>query len=168
MDHAARSKLLLEFRVLRIVDVFRLLFGIQVVEVAEEFMEAIGGRQHLIPITQVVLAELTRCIAQRLEQRGDGRVFRFHAFRCTGKADLSQSGPDRRLAGDECGAPGSAALLAIPVGKHRPILCDAVDVRCPVAHQALIVGADVEAPDVIAPDDEDVGLLLLSEHRWRW
>src|SRR6187549_1594453 len=33
---------------------------------------------------------------------------------------------------------------------------------------ALIVGVDVEAPDVIAPDDEDVGLLLLSEHRWRW
>jgi hypothetical protein len=51
------------------------------------------------------------------------------------------------------GSPGVYA--GIPVGEHRPILCDAVDVQCPVAHHTLIVSADVEAPDVIAPDDKD-------------
>jgi hypothetical protein len=43
--------------------------------------------------------------------------------------------------------------LPNPVGEHRPTICDAVDVRCPVAHHTLIVSADVEALDVIAPDD---------------
>src|SRR4029079_16337596 len=88
MDHAARPEFLLEFRVLRIVDVFRLLFGIQVVEVAEEFMEAIGGRQRLIAITEVLLAKLTRCIAERLELRRDGRFALLHAFRCARKPDF--------------------------------------------------------------------------------
>ena len=39
-----------------------------------------------------------------------------------------------------------------------PSLGDAVDVGRPVAHHAAVVGADVEPADVVAPDDEDVGL----------
>ena len=75
-----------------------------------------------------------------------------------GQADLGEAGADRRLAGDEGGAAGGAALLAVPVGEQRALLGDAVDVGRPVAHHAVVVGADVELADVVAPDDEDVRL----------
>ena len=39
-----------------------------------------------------------------------------------------------------------------------PSLADAVDVGRAVAHDAVIVGADVEPADVVAPDDQNVGL----------
>src|SRR5262245_9366359 len=63
------------------------------------------------------------------------------------------------LAEDEGGATGRAALLGVGVGEQRPLLGDAVDVRGAVTHHAEVVGAQVVDPDVVAPDDEDVGLL---------
>jgi hypothetical protein len=57
-------------------------------------------------------------------------------------------------------AASGAALLAVPVGEQGAFLRDTVDVRRLVAHHALVVGADVEAADVVAPDDEDVGFLI--------
>ena len=62
--------------------------------------------------------------------------------------------------GDERGATGGAALLTVPVREQRALLGEAVDIGRLVAHHAQVVGADVEAADVIAPDDEDVGFLL--------
>ena len=138
----------------------RLLLGVQVVEIAEELVEAVIGRQHLVAVTEVVLAELTRHVAVLLEQPGDGRVFLLHAFRRAGQSDLGQTGAHRRLAGDECGAAGGAALLAVPVGEHRAFVGDAVDVRRLVAHHAHVVGADVELADVVTPDNQDVGFVL--------
>ena len=67
MQDAARPEQLLEPRVLRIVGVFGLLFGVQVVEVAEELVEAVQGRQELVLVAQMVLAELSRLVAQRLK-----------------------------------------------------------------------------------------------------
>ena len=46
-----------------------------------------------------------------------------------------------------------------------PSLRDTVDVRRLVAHHAHVVGADVEAADVVAPDDEDVGFFLIGRRR---
>ena len=142
-----------------IVGVLRLLLGIEVVEVAEELVESVGGRQHLVAVAEVVLAELAGHVALRLEQRGDGRVFLLHALRGAGQADLGEAGADGRLPGDEGGAAGGAALLAVPVGEQRTFLGDAVDVGRLVAHHAHVVGADVELADVVTPDDEDVRLL---------
>src|SRR5215203_821823 len=45
----------------------RLLFGVQVVEVAEELVEAVVGRQELVLVTEVVLAELAGGVAERLQ-----------------------------------------------------------------------------------------------------
>jgi hypothetical protein len=59
-----------------IVGQFRFFLGVQVIEVAEEFVEPVHGRQVFIPIAEMVLAELTGGVAERLEQFGDGRVFR--------------------------------------------------------------------------------------------
>ena len=160
VNHPARAELLLELGVFRVVGVFRLLLGVQVVEVAEEFVEAVIGRQHLVAVTEVVLAELAGDVTERLEQPGDGRVFLLHTFRRTRQSDLGQAGADGRLAGDESGATGRAALLAVPVGEQGAFFGDAVDIRRLVAHHAHVVGADVELADVITPDHQDVGSCL--------
>ena len=64
--------------------------------------------------------------------------------------------------------PGGAALLAVPVGEQRTLGGDAVDVGRLVAHHAVVVGADVELADVVAPDDDDVRLLRVLRRSRRW
>ena len=82
-----------------------------------------------------------------------------------GQADLGQAGADRRLPGDERRAAGGAALLAVPVGEVRTLLGDAVDVRGAIPHDAVVVRADVEPADVVAPDDQNVRLVGLRHVR---
>src|SRR5271170_2547338 len=84
----------------------------------------------------MILAELTAGVAQRLEQLGDGRIFRLQAEFGAGQADLGEAGANRRLTGDEGCPSGGATLLAIPVGEHRAFLGDAVDIRGTVPHDA--------------------------------
>ena len=119
VQHAARAELLLERRILRIVGQLRLFLGVQVIEVAEELVEAVHGRQVFVAVAEVVLAELAGGVAERLQQFGDGRVFRLQADGGAGHADLGQAGADRVLAGDEGGAAGGAALLRVVVGEGR-------------------------------------------------
>jgi hypothetical protein len=45
-----------------------LLLGVEVVEVAEELVEAMDRGQELVPVAEVVLAELPGGVAQRLER----------------------------------------------------------------------------------------------------
>ena len=92
------------------------------IEVAEELVEAMLRRQHLVAVAEVVLAELAGDVALRLEQVGDGRVFRLQAFGRAGQPDLGEAGANRRLPGDEGRATGGAALLAVPVGEQRAFL----------------------------------------------
>ena len=158
VQHAARTELLLERGILRIVGQLRLLLGVEVIEIAEELVEAVHGRQVFVPIAEMVLAELAGGVAERLEQFGDGRVFLLQADRRAGHADLGQAGADRVLPGDEAGAAGGAALLAVVVGERHAFFGDAVDVRGPVAHHAAAVVADVPHADVVAPENEDVRL----------
>ena len=73
----------LELRVAGIGPLLGLLLGVEVVEVAEELVEAVDRRQVLVPVAQVVLAELAGGVAERLEQLGDGRVFLLQADRST-------------------------------------------------------------------------------------
>ena len=58
LEHAARAELLAELGVLRIVGILGLLLGVEVVEVAEELVEAVRRGQELVAVAQVVLAEL--------------------------------------------------------------------------------------------------------------
>ena len=130
------------------------------VEVAEELVEAVHGRQELILVAQMVLAELAGGVAVRLEQFGDGRVFLLQADVGAGHADLGQAGADRVLAGDEGGAAGGAALLGVVVGEGDAFVADAVDVGRAIAHLAAAVVADVPPADVVAPENENVGFLF--------
>jgi len=131
-----------------------------VVEVAEPFIEPVHRGQHLVAVAQMVLAELAGRVAERLEQFSNGRIERRDAFRRGGQTDLGEAGADGRLAGDEGRATGRAALLRIPVREQRAVVRNAVNVRRPVAHFAQVVGADVIDANVVAPEDEDVRLLV--------
>ena len=146
MDHAARAEVLAEVRELllgRVVVLLGLLLGVEVVEVAEELVEAVHGRQELVLVAEVVLAELAGGVALRLERGGDRRVLGPQADVGAGHADLGQAGAVRVLAGDERRATGGAALLAVVVGEPDALGGDAVDVGGAVAHQPVAVAAQV-------------------------
>ena len=52
--------------VLRVVVGLRLFFSVQVIEVAEELVETMVGRQEFVEVAKVVLAELTANVTVRL------------------------------------------------------------------------------------------------------
>ena len=111
MEHAARAELFLERGILGIVGELRLLLGVQVIEVAEELVEAVHGRQVLVAIAEVVLAELAGRVAERLEQLGDGRVLGLEAEVAPGMPTLVSPVRIGILPGDEArrGPPCSSA-----------------------------------------------------------
>ena len=78
-------------RVLRIVGIFGLFFGVQVIEVPVELVEAVNGRQELVAIAQVVLPELSRRVAEGLEKFRDGRVLGLDALLGARHADGEQA-----------------------------------------------------------------------------
>jgi hypothetical protein len=143
-----------------VVRVLRVLLGVQVVEVAEELVEAVRRRQVLIAVAQVVLPELAGRIAERLQELGDRRVLGRDPDLRTRYADLAQAGAVDALAGDEGRAPGRAALLAVRVGEPHPLGGEPVDVGRAVAHEAAAVAAQVGDSDVVSPEDHDVRLAL--------
>jgi hypothetical protein len=71
MQYTTWSKHRLEFRILGIVRQLRLFLSVEVIEVAEEFVEAVDRRQIFVAITEVILAELAGGIAERLERLGN-------------------------------------------------------------------------------------------------
>ena len=102
MQHAARRACARVGRViLRPVGTFRLFFGVQMVEIAKELVEAMDGGQILVAVAQMVLAELAGRIAQRLQRLGNGDVARLQADGCARYTDLRQARALWRLAGDE-------------------------------------------------------------------
>ena len=101
--------------ILRVVGQLRLFLGIQVIEVAEEFVETVHRRERWIAITHMVLAELARGIAEILEQAADGRIQLAHAHRRAGESDLAQAAADDVLARQERRAARGAGLLTVVV-----------------------------------------------------
>jgi hypothetical protein len=63
----------------RVVRQLGFLLSVQVVEVAEELVEAVVRRQVLVLVPQVVLAELAGGVAPGLQQAGDRRILGTHA-----------------------------------------------------------------------------------------
>ena len=68
-----------------------LFFGVEVIEIAEELVEAVDGGQKLVAVAEVVLAELARRVAVVLQQFGDRRVLGLEPDGRAGHADLRQS-----------------------------------------------------------------------------
>ena len=163
VDHAPRTKSLAEVgEVLRrwVVGVLGLLFGVEVIEVAEELIEAVRGRQVLVLVPEVVLAKLPGGIAEGFEQLGDGRVLGLEPEVRAWQTDLAEPGAEDALAGDEGRPAGGAALFAVGVGEAHAFVGEAVDVGGAIPHQPVAITAQVGDADIVAPDHEDVRLLV--------
>jgi len=65
------------------------------IEVPEELVEAVHGRQIFVEVAEMVLAELARRVAHRPQHGGDGRRSIRHADLGAGLADRGQTGADR-------------------------------------------------------------------------
>ena len=153
------AEFLPEFRVLGIVGQFGFLLGVEVIQVAEELVEAVHGGQMLVAVAEVVLAELAGGVALRLQCGGDGRVLRLQAEFGAGHADLGQASAVGVLAGDEGRPACGAALLPVVVGETHTLGGDAVDVGGLITHHPVAVATEVALADVIAPDDQNVGIV---------
>ena len=97
LEHAARSEPLLNAGSRRVGALLRLLLGIEVIEVAEELVEAVHGRQKFVAVAEMVLAELAGGVAERLQQLGDGHVLACRPTVGAGHADLGEAGAQRRI-----------------------------------------------------------------------
>src|SRR5262249_36735967 len=131
---------------------------IEMIEIAEELIEAMLGRQIFVAIAEMVLAELAGGVAERLERLRNRDVTILQTDGGTGYADLAEPGAQADLPGDEGRAAGGAGVLRVVVGKNHAFIGDAVDIRRLVTHQPARIGADVGLADVVAEDDEDVRL----------
>ena len=159
MDNVPGPEFLEELRIFRVVHVLRLLQRVQVVEHAGILVEAVDRGQVLIPVSEVVLAELVGGVTVGLEQLRKGRVLVTDARLGAGHTHLGQTDAERALACDKGRTAGCAALLAVVIREHGAFFGDAVDVRGLVPHQPMAVGADICDTDIVAHDDKDVGLV---------
>ena len=91
------------------------------------------------------------------ERRGAGPQI----GRAAGQLRRDHAGAQRIHAGEEGVAPGGAALHGDIVHEDRALLADAVDVGRFADHQAAVVDARLHPADVVAHDEQDVGLVLL-------
>ena len=155
VDHVARTDHIQQL--LRIAGVGRVFHRVEVIQVAEEFVEAMHRWQKFIFVAEVVLAELAGGVAHAFQRGGDGNCLRGQADGCTGLADRGHAGADRQFAGNEVGATRRAARLGVVVGEQHAFGGDLVEVRRPPGHHAAVVGADIPDADVVAHDDDDVG-----------
>src|SRR5215510_43195 len=161
VQDATRAVVLAEIRKVllrRIIAQLRFLLGVQVIEVAKEFVEAMLCRQMLVPVAEVILAELASGIAEGFEQFGNGGILGTHAQFGTWQSNLAQTRAEYALAHNERRAAGGTALLGVVVGENHTLVRDAVDVRGAVSHHALRVGADVRLADVVPPHDKYIRL----------
>jgi hypothetical protein len=62
-DDTARTEFFTELGIFGVIRVLGLLLGVEVVEVAEKFIEAVVGRQVLVAVAEMVFAELPRGVA---------------------------------------------------------------------------------------------------------
>ncbi len=165
VENTPGTVFLAEFGILGIVIGLGFFLGVEVIEVAEKFVEAVDRRQVRVAVAEVILAELAGGIALTFEQVGNRRGPGGDALRRTRHPDRQQAGPERVLAEDERRSTGGATLLTVKVGQERPFPGDPIDVRRLVTHHAVAISADVVDTDIVAPDHQDIRLLARLS-RW--
>src|SRR6187200_2117519 len=104
MDNTARSKCFKEFRkflLWRIVIHFRLFFCVEVIKIAKELVEPMIGRQHMVKVAQMVLAELPCSIILFLQQCGYRHYLFIHPDWCARYTYFGQAGAVNTLPSNE-------------------------------------------------------------------
>ena len=100
LQHSARAEAVvevLEAVLRRVVRILGLLLGVQVVEVSEELVEAVDGREELVAVAEVVLPELPGRVAVVLQELGDGGILGLEPDRRPRQPDLAEPGPEDAL-----------------------------------------------------------------------
>ena len=167
VEHAPGAALFTELFILRIVIAFRLFLCVEMVEVAEDPIQAMDCRQMFVLVAQMVLAELPTRVAVWLEKRCKSDHPVGYPLVRAGHANGEQTGTEWVLAGNEGCPPGSTALLSVPVSEKCSSLRNGVDIGGLVAHHPLVVSAGIPVANVVAPDDNNVRLVLGRLHRNR-
>jgi len=166
LEYAAGAELLEErlavgqLQIRGIVAVFRLFLGVEVVQVAQEFVEPVHGGQVCVEVALVILAKLPGGVALGFEHRGEGYVGLLPSLRSVWHANFGHARANRHAAVEKRRPAGGATLLAVVVGEADALRGNPVDVRRAVAHHAAVVVADVPGADVIAPDNQDIRFVL--------
>jgi hypothetical protein len=137
-----------------------------VVKVAPVFLEAVRRRQSLSVVAEVVLAKLAGVVTEIEQELGERRGAGSQIGRAAWQLRRDHAGAQRVHASEEGVAPGGAALHGDVVHELRAFLADAVDVGGFPDHQTLMVNARLHPADVVAHDEEDIGLLLLLRGCW--
>src|SRR5262245_15366130 len=104
MDHTSGAELLLEVRKIffrRVIRLLWILFGVQVIEVAEELVEAVRGGQVFVEVAKMVLPKLAGRVSERFEQLRNRWVLRLQTDGRGRNPDLREPGPVATLSGDE-------------------------------------------------------------------
>ena len=131
------------------------------IEVAPVLLEAVRRRQRRGVVAEVVLAELAGGVAEIKQELGERRGAGSQVGRAARQLRRDHARAQRIHAGEEGIAPGGAALHGDIVHEDRALVPDAVDVGRFADHQAAMVDARLHPADVVAHDEEDVGLGLL-------
>ena len=137
-----------------------LLHRVQMVEIPPILLEAVGRGQSRSVIAQMVLAKLAGSVAEIEKEFGDSRGSGPQVGGAARKLRRDQTGTQRIHAGEEGVAPGGAALHGEIVHELGALMADAVDVGRFPDHQALMVDARLHPADVVAHDEQDVGLCI--------
>ena len=93
------------------------LHGIEVIQIAPEFLEAVGGRQRVGVIAEMVLAELAGVVAEIEQEFGERWGAGPQIGRAAGQLWRDHAGAQRVHAGEEGIAACSAALLSVIVSE---------------------------------------------------
>ena len=136
------------------------LHRVEVIEVAPEFLEAMRGRQGVGVIAEMVLAELAGGVAEIMQELGERRCSRSQIGDAAGKLRRDHAGAQGMHAGEEGVPSRRAALLGIVGHELRTLVAEAIDVGRFADHQATMINARLHPADVVAHDEQDVGLFL--------
>jgi hypothetical protein len=154
MDQVARA--IFVDPVLRVVVPVGIGHGVEVIQVAEIFIEPVHRRQIFVQIAEMVLAELPGHIAERFQHGRERHRLRRNADVGARLAHGRQAGAQRDFAGDEIGPARGATRLGIVIGEPYAFGGDPVEVRRLARHDALVIGADIKPPDVVGHDEKNI------------
>src|SRR6266496_4329315 len=95
----------------------RIFHCVEVIQVAEEFVEPVHGGQELIEIAQVIFAELARGVALRFKRGGNRAGLSWYSNLSTRLADRGHPGADGQFAHDEVRATRRATRFRVVVSE---------------------------------------------------
>src|SRR5262245_20548580 len=139
------------------------------VQVPPVLLEAVGCRQRRGVVAQMVLAELPCRVPEIEEELRECWGSRPQVRRAPRELRGNHARAQRVHAGEEGVAARCAALPRYVIHEHRALVGDAVDAGRLADHEAAMIHARLHPADVVAHDEQDVGLRLrkrvLDRHR---